>query len=157
MKVTSIITLVVASIGICMSNANAESIGVNSFEVGNCAKVICTVPPTGRVSINVYEDNDSILLQVDYRVNWGSNTNTIVLNTKTGGVWGTDQLVPGIKSPAGTLMKFLICADTNDFSIIFKKVKVATYAYRINSPVSRIEYQKYSYDSCLKKISVLYY
>ena len=64
-----------------MSNANAESIGVNSFEVGNWAKVICTVPPTGRVSINVYEDNDSILLQVDYRVNWGSNTNTIVLNT----------------------------------------------------------------------------
>ena len=90
MKVTLIITFAVVFIGICISNANAESIRVNSFEVGNCAKVVCTVPPTGRVSLNVYEGNDNILLQVDYRVNRVPNTSTIVLNTKTGGVWGTD-------------------------------------------------------------------
>ena len=32
-----------------------------------------------------------------------------------------------------------------------------TYAYRINATVSRIEYQKYSYDSHIMRLSVLYY
>ena len=157
MKVSTVITLMAASVGIRMLDANPESIDIDSFEVGNCAKVIYTVPPTGRVSINLYNENGDILLQVDYRVNWSSNTNTIVLNTKTGGVWGTDQLVLGVKSPAGTLVAFVICAEPNDFSIIYKKKVVATYAYRINATVSRIEYQKYSYDSHIMRLSVLYY
>ena len=157
MKVSTVITLVVASVGIRMLNANPESIDVDSFEDVNRAKVIYTVPPTGRVSINLYNENGDILIQVDYRVNWGSNTNTIVLNTKTGGVWGTDQLVPGIKSPAGTLVAFVICAEPNDFSIIYKKKEVATYVYRINATVSKIEYQNNSYDSDIMRLSVLYY
>ena len=150
------ITLVVALIGICMLNAYSERIDLDSFKVGNCAAVHYTAPSTGRQSINLYKENGDILLHVDYRVNWSSNTNTIVLNTRTGRKWGTEQLVTGIASTPGTVLEFLICAEANDFSITFNKKQVATYQYRINATVTRVEYANQGYGTTLEELRVVY-
>ena len=157
MKVSTVlISLVVAFIGIRMSNAYSYHIDPDSFEVGDCAEVHYTAPPTGRASINLYEENGDILLHTDYRVHWGPNTNTIVLATRTGGIWGPEQHVTDITSTPDTVVKFLICAEENDFSITFNKKQVATYQYRINAPVTRLEYQNYGYDSTLEELCVVY-
>ena len=154
---TVLMLLAMASIGLCISNANSMSIDPDSFEVGTCAIAKFTAPPTGRVSINLYGENDDILLLVDYRVNWGLTTNAIVLNTRTAGKWGEEQHVTGMTSTPGTLLEIIVCAEANDFSVIFNELKVANYQYRIKAPVTKIEYQKYSYDSVVKELVLQYY
>ena len=159
MNVSAIlITLVVALLGISIPNALSEHIDPDSFQVGDCAEAHYTAAPTGRTTVNLKASNGDVLLHVDYRVSWGSPlvTNTIVLNSQTGGSWGTEQRVPDITSTAGTVLEFLICAEANDFTIILNGKQVATYQYRISGEVASIEYVNSGYDSILKKLCVVY-
>ena len=153
---SSFISLVLSMITIDTSNAYHDHINPDRFDVGDCFEAHYTAPPTGRASLNIYDDKDNIALHTDYRVHWGSNTNTIVLDTRKGS-WGPEQHVTGITSTPATLVEFLICAEANDFSITFNKKQVATYAYRIpNANVTRFEYQNYGYDSKLEELCIVY-
>ena len=67
-----------------------------------------------------------------------------------GGSWGTEQRVTDITSTAGTVLKLLICAEANDFSITFNGQQVATYHYLNHATVTCIEYGNSGYDSTLK-------
>ena len=158
---TVLITLVVALIGISIPNALSQYIDLDSFEVGDCAEAHYTAASTGRTTVNLRASNGDIPLHIGYGVNWTSPTHhhatkLIELNTKTGESWGTEVHVTGITSTPGTLLQFLICAGANDFSITFNGKQVATFQYRINAAVTRLQYQNYGYDSTLKKLCVVY-
>ena len=153
-----LITLVVALLGISIPNAVSEYIDPDSFQVGYCAEAHYTAASTGRTTVNLKASNGDVLLHVDYRVSWGSPlvTNTIVLNSQTGGSWGTEQRVTGITSTPGAVLEVMICAEANDFSITFNGRQVATYQYLNNATVTRFEYGNSGYDSSLKKLCVVY-
>ena len=104
-----LLALVVGLIGVHTSNASSQSISPSSFVVGNRAVVVYTAPPTGRVSVNLYDEgNVDNLLHVDYRVNWGKDKNTIVLNTRTGKKWGKEVRITGITTTPGTNVGIVI-------------------------------------------------
>ena len=149
------ISLVVSFIG---AYANAEYIDIENFNVGNCVEVDYTAPPTGRASINLIDAAGDIVLHVDYRVSWGSPLvqDTVVLNTRTSGSWGPEERVTGIKSTPGTVLQFVICAEDSDFSINMNQKELATYEYRTDTKVSRLEFESYDYDSTLKQMCVVY-
>ena len=157
MRVSSIfISLVLSMVVIDTLNAYNDHINPDSFDVGDCFEAHYTAPPTGRVTLDINDDKGNVVLTTDYRVRWGANTNTIVLNTRKGG-WGPEQHVTGVTSTPATLVKFLICAEANDFSITFNKKQVATYAYRIpNANVTRFSYENYGYDSNLEELCIGY-
>ena len=139
-------------------NANAEQIAIGSFSVGMCVEVDYTAPPTGRASINLIDAAGDVVLHVDYRVSWGSTVDqdTVVLNTRTSGSWGTEQRVKGIKSTPGTVLQFVVCAKDSDFSIDMNQKELATYAYRTDTKASRLEFESYDYDSTIKQMCVVY-
>ena len=139
-------------------NANAEQIAIGSFNVGMCVEVDYTAPPTGRASIVLIDAAGDVVLVVDYRVNRGSPTeqDTVVLNTRTSGSWGPEQRVKGIKSTPGTVLQWVVCAKDNGFSIDMNQKELATYVYRTNTKVSRLEFESYTYDSTIKQMSVVY-
>ena len=103
------------------------------------AKVVYTTPPAGRVSTNLYDEDDNIPLQIDYRVNWVNFINTLYLNTRTGGNWWGNVIIIGnITTTPGTLVTIYIGAGQNAFTITLNGKQVATYNYRINKPVTKI-------------------
>ena len=150
------ISLVVSFIHIL--NANAEQITIGSFNVGMCIEVDCTAPSTGRASINLYDAAGDIVLHVDYRVSWGIplDQDTVVLSTRTSGSWWTEQHVEGIKSTPGTVLQWVVCAKDNGFSIDMNQKELATYAYRTDTKASRLGFDKYTYDSTVKQMCVVY-
>ncbi len=157
MKVSTIlVALIVVLSEMHSSNAFSTHIDPDIFATGDCGKSHFTASPTGRLSHNVYDKVGNIMLHVDYRVNWGGNTNTLYLNTYKGD-WGTPQLVTGIASTPGTVVELLVCARENDFSITFNKKQVATYNYRIpGAVVTRFEYQNNGYDSTVMELCIVY-
>ena len=131
------------------------SINFEGLSVGNSFEVSYTAPKTERISVNLFDECDNILLHVDYRVDYGES-DTIVLNTRTvKRGWGREQRVVGIKSTPGTVLDWVICAREEDYSIVLNQKEVATYDYRIKAAVTRLEYQRYekSADSTLKKLA----
>lgn len=151
-----LIALVVALIGMHTSSANPESIAPTTFAVGNTAKIVYTAPPTGTVATYLSAADDDILLLIAYRVDWGGDVNLIVLNTRTGGTWGTEVRINGITTTPGTHVTILVNAGQNAFTITFNGKQLATFNYRINKPVAKIVYDKFSYDSAVEELAVLY-
>lgn len=125
-----LISLVGAVINIhtCMAS-NELYIGLESFSVGDCVEVHYTAP-TVRATIILIENSDTIQLHVDYRVNYLGMQNTVLFNPKFGAIWdpSTVQIVEGITSTPGTVIKFLICAkDDKTFSVYFNGKLLANY------------------------------
>ena len=151
-----LIALVVGLIGVHTSNASSQSFTLsNSLAIGDHAIVKYTAPPTGRVSVNLWDEgNADILLHVDYRVDYSGDQNTILLNTRTGSKWGTNVRIRDIITTPGTFVIIEIIAQEDSFRISFNKKRVATYPYRINKPVTTIEYQNYDYQSFLRVITL---
>ena len=104
--------------------------------------------------------DDTIVLHVDYSKHWGGNRKTgqpwqniLILNSKIGGDWGTEQHVEGIVTTPGMEMVFIICAEEEDFKIVLNQKLVATYAYRKPvTTVTKVEYTNNGYDSVLQKL-----
>ena len=160
MKVYALLYLLVMVLnGIQMSKTDTTSITLDSFQVGKCVGSRYTTPPTGRTTLNLYEENGDIPLHVDYRVNWETFINTLLLSTRTGGTWVSHQNVTGITSPSGTVVEILICANGNGFVLAFNRMQVATYSYPNinNTNIIRFEYENYSsYSSTLKQLSMFF-
>ena len=156
MKVTAVlIALVVTLIGMYTYSANSESIALDSFAIGNRAKVVYTAPPTGRVTTNLYDEDDDIPIRVDYRVNWDGEINSILLNSRTGGTWGTDVHIRAITTIPGTHVTLLIITGQNASTITFNGKQVATYNYSFNKPVTKIECEKHTHNSVVEELAVL--
>ena len=154
-----LVSLMVALIGTHTSTAqpDREHIDINGLPTGDCVEAIYTAPQTESATLNLKAENGDTLLHVDYRVDWGPNKNTIVLNSNTGGTWGTEQLVKKITTVPGTDLKWVICAQENDYSIVFNGKEVATYEYRIDAPATRFDYTQYpNANSVLKKLSLAF-
>ena len=132
-----------------MLNTNAQSVDFDCFGVRSCVQVGYTAPPTGRASINLYDETGDIVLHVDYRVSWGFPLvqDTVILNTRIKGIWGTEERVTGVNSTTGTDLKWLICSQETNFLINLNQMELATYAYRTNTQATRLEFASSEYDS----------
>lgn len=158
------ISFIVALIGISVSNADPNYIDLDSFVIEQCVEAYYTAPSTG-VSIFHLSDTNTgeIVLSVTYRKSWGTNPSTgepwqnlIVLNSKTEGAWGTEQLVEDIQTTPGTEMAYVVCAQENEYSITLNRKEIATYAYRLPvTNVNRLDFNT-EYDSTLLKLSVVF-
>ena len=124
-------SLVVALIGNCIPLVSCkETITVDSFSISDCAEVHYTAP-TERASINLKQaDGNNTLLHCAYRVNYGNMKDTLLLNVNFGGFNSSErQLVKGVKSTPGTVVKFNICAvDARTFSVTFNGKLLANYS-----------------------------
>ena len=126
-----LISLVAAVINahICMTNGEPY-IDLERFSTGDCVKVHYTAP-TVRATIILIENKSVVQLHVDYRVNYLGMQNTVLLNPKFGTVWdpSTVELVEGITSTPGTVIKVLTCAkDDKTFAVYFNGMFLANYA-----------------------------
>ena len=152
-----------ASIGITVYSANPKYIPLGIFAVGQCIEAYYTAPTSGRATIDLSAADGMIVLTVDYRKHWGGNPDTgqpwqniLILNSKIGGAWGTEQHVKDIVTTPGMEMALIICAEKEDFSIVLNQKKVATYTYRRPvTTVTKVEYSKYGFDSILRKFCVV--
>lgn len=151
---TVLITSVVTLIG--MATSNCKSIAPNNFAAGDRAQVVYTAPSSGRVSTNLYNEDGDIMLHIDYRVDYRKDTNTIVLNSRRAGDWGKAERISPIMTTPGTVVTLVIHAGQNDYTITFTRKEVATYSYRFDKPVTKIECDTYSYGSVVQKLAVLY-
>ena len=159
-----IILWIVALIGISESTEYREYIDLRSFNVGKCIEALYTAPTTGRTTLQLRAADGTVVLNVDYRKNWGGNPSTgkpwqniVMLNTKIGGRWGQLQSVGDIQTTPGTILAWNICARDADFSIDLNGKRLATFAYRtpVNT-VSTVMLSDRDYDSVLKQLCVAY-
>ena len=153
---TVLIALAVGLIGMHTTNANRESIAPKHFGIGNTASFVYTAPSTGKIFTYFTSEDNDIPFMVAYRVNSKGDVNTLFLNSRKGGVWGTGVRITGITTTPGTIVKILIKAEENAYTITFNGKQVATFNYRINKPVANIVYDSGDYDSVLKALTVLY-
>ena len=164
MNISAIFISLVALTGITVSNANPEYIELESFDVGQCIKVVYTAPTTGRTTLQLLAADGTIVLTADYRKHWGGNPSTgqpwqdmFILNSKIGGSFGTRQDVTGILTTPGTDMALNFCANDTEFIISLNNKDIATYTYRTPvTTVSKVEFFDRDYDSVLKEICVTY-
>ena len=159
-----IIVWIVALIGISVSTENSEYIDLRSFNVGQCIEALYTAPSTGRTTLQLLASDGTVVLTADYRKHWGGNPSTgkpwqniLILNSKIGGSWGTEQHVEDVKTTPGTVLTWNICARDANFSIDLNGKELATYAYRtpVNT-VSTVMLTDRGYDSVLKQLCVAY-
>ena len=164
MNISAIFISLVALTGITVSNANPEYIELESFDVGQCIKVVYTAPTTGRTTFQLRAADGTIVLTADYRKHWGGNPSTgqpwqniVILNSKIGGSWGTEQHVEDVTTTPGTDMALNFCANDTEFIISLNNKDIATYTYRTPvTTVSKVEFFHRDYDSVLKEICVTY-
>ena len=117
--------------------------------------------PTERATINMKQaDGENNLLHCDYRVDYGGNKDTLLLNVKFGSfVVSERQLVTGVKSTPGTVVKISICpTDTKTFSVTFNGKLLANYSHdKIDtSTVSQVQFSDHGGDAELKSMCVKY-
>ena len=164
MRHSVIIVWIVALIGISESTEYREYIDLRSFDVGKCIEALYTAPTTGKTTLQLRAADGTVVLTVDYRKNWGGNPSTgkpwqdiLILNTKIGGRWGTEQHVEDVETTPGTILAWNICARDADFSVNLNGKELATYAYRtpVNT-VSTVMLSDRDYDSVLKQLCVAY-
>ena len=154
-------SLVVALIGNCIPLVSCDqTITVDSFSVGDCVDVRYTAP-TKRATINLKQaDGKNYLLHCDYRVDYGGNKDTLLLNVKFGSfVKSERQLVTGVKSTPGTVVEISICpTDTKTFSVTFNGKLLANYSHdKIDiSTVSQVQFSDNNGDAELKSMCVKY-
>ena len=159
-----IIIWIVVVIGISVSTQNPEYIDLRSFNVGNCIEALYTAPTTGKTTLQLLAGNNTVVLTVDYRKYWGRNPSTgkpwqniLILNSKLGGRWGTEQRVEDLQTTPGTILAWKICARDADFSINLNCKELTRYAYR--TPVnttSTVMFTDRGYDSVLKQLCLAY-
>ena len=163
MTVTVMFISLVALTAISVSNVLADHIDLE-FDVGQCIEASYTAPTTGRASVNLVASDGTVVLHVDYRKHWGGNPSTgqpwqniLILNSKIGGNWGTEQHVEDVETTPGTLLAWKVCAGDADFSIELNHKELATYTYRapVNT-VSRVQFDDQGYDAVLQKLCVVY-
>ena len=154
----------VALTAIGVSNALADHIEFEGFDVGHCIEASYTAPTTGRATVNLVASDGTVWLHVDYRKNWGGNPSTgqpwqniLILNSQIGGSWGTEQHVEDVNTTPGTVLDWQICAGDADFSIELNGKELATYTYRapVNT-VSKVQFSNSGYDAVLRQLCVVY-
>ena len=164
MTATVMFISLVALTAISVSNALADHIELESFDVGYCIEASYTAPTTGTSTVNLVASDGTIVLHVNYRKHAGSNPSTgqpwqniLILNSKIGGSWGTEQHVEDVETTPGTVLDWQICAGDADFSIELNNKDLATYTYRtpVNT-VSRVEFGNSGNDAVLRKLCVVY-
>ena len=164
MTATAMYISLVALTALSVFNVLAVHIDLESFDVGQCIEASYTAPATGRSTVNLAASDGTIVLHVDYRKNWGENPSTgkpwqniVILNSKIGGSWGTEQHVEDVETTPGTVLAWKICAGDADFSIELNHKELATYTYRapVNT-VSKVQFDDQGYDAVLRKLCVVY-
>ena len=164
MRHSVIIVWIVALIGISESTEYREYIDLRSFDVGKCIEAVYTAPTTGTTTLQLRAADSTVVLTVNYRKYWGGNPSTgkpwqniLILNSKIGGRWGTEQHVEDVETTPGTILVWKICARDADFSVNLNGKELATYAYRtpVNT-VSTVMLSDRDYDSVLKQLCVAY-
>ena len=163
MTATVMFISLVALTALSVSNALADHIDLE-FVVGQCIEAAYTAPTTGTSTVNLVASDGTIVLHVNYRKHAGSNPSTgqpwqniLILNSKIGGSWGTEQHVENVETTPGTVLDWQICAGDADFSIVLNNKDLATYPYRtpVNT-VSRVEFSNSGNDAVLRKLCVVY-
>ena len=144
-----------------LSHAATSHIDVEDFSVGDCAEVHYTAP-AARATINLESADGGRVLHCDYRVNYSSQVDTLLLNTKLAGEsWdsSTRVLVPEVKSTVGTTLRFVLCpVAVNEISVTLKGELLASYT---NSKmdittVSRVIFNGNNQDAHLQKMCLNY-
>ena len=158
-----VVSLVAAIIGtqINISNGASAHIDIENFAVGDCVEVHYTAP-TVRATINLMSKNNDFVLHCDYRVNYYSQVDTLLLNTKLAAEYwnsNTRLLVPGVESTNGTTLQFVICpVATNSISVTLNSKVLATYnnSKMDITTVSRVSFENYGMDAKLQNICLNY-
>ena len=107
-------------------------------------RVVFIAPDKGRVTVNLMNANDDILIQIDTRFDWNTWTNTVVLNSKKAdGAWG--QEVQAERFPfrcCGLYNNIYVEIRESAFIISANGADVASYPYRENlgPPVDVVVY-----------------
>jgi len=144
-----------------LSHAASGHIDVEDFSVGDCAEVHYTAP-AARATVNLASEAGDVVLHCDYRVNYASERDTLLLNTKLAGEsWdpSTRVLVPNVQSTVGDTLNFLLCpVAVNEISVILNDKHLASYT---NSKmdittVSRVIFNGNNQDAHLQKICLNY-
>ena len=128
---TLLLSLVVASISAQLSQAAVETMNFDSFAVGDCVEVEYVVPSRSRVTISLFEENDDVLVYVDYRIKYRNQQNLVALRSRVGGRWSIAKYIKNIDSTPGTSVIFAICATTDNVVSIDYNGKILTpFSYK---------------------------
>lgn len=117
-------------------------------------RVVFIAPDKGRVTVNLMNANDDILIQIDTRFDWNTWTNTVVLNSKRAdGEWG--QEVQAETFPfrcCGSYNNIYVEIRESAFIISANGADVASYPYRENlgPPVDVVVYNFEDNDASMK-------
>ena len=151
--------LVVALIVSHISTVNSVTMAVDSFSIGDCVVARFTAPSV-QTKINLRQDDSSVLLYVQYRVDNCGLKSTILLNFKLGN-WTTltKKTVTVKQSTPGTVIEFIICAvDDKTFSVTFNSNFLTNYSNdKINiSNLSAVQFVNYEGNARLVDMYVKY-
>ena len=152
---------------IAAGSGNAQhSISPDDFRIGYAVEGTFFAPNKGRVTFYFWNDAENeVVFVVDARYLWpNADHNVLVLNTFTGGVWGTEDRPAGFDFTPGILVKVRIEALQNYWRIVCNGKEISRFQYRPNVPadsVNRIQLSFEDYDDAnpkadLKSLSIHY-
>ena len=106
----------------------AVEIGVEGLQVGMVVEVDYYNPiGSGRIDFNFVQDSNNIAFHFNPR--FSATQNVFILNTLTGGTWGTEERPGGYDFGYGIRMKLRIYADNDNFKIFINDKFFYQYKY----------------------------
>jgi len=127
---------------------HSQSIVVEPLSSGGLEAVYRS-PNKGKVTLNLYNEHEDILLHIDARFDWEGEKNRLVLNSRRA---GQPWVVPDEVHPEG--FPFPCCGYVStitvrvemgdeDFTLSANGIEIVKYPYRegLHPPVTEIEYR----------------
>ena len=120
-------------------------------------EVVYISPATGRVTVNLLNSNEDVLIHIDARYDWGDWKNVLTLNSKKAdGRWGKHVQVEGFPFEHYITVTLRVEIGESAFIISANGVELTTYEYRqdLGPPVDTITF--FGGKGELKTITVYY-
>jgi len=109
-------------------------------------EVVYISPNKGRVTINLMNSNEDILIHIDARFEWYSWKQKLILNSKTAdGIWAEQVIAEGFPFPCcGYVTTIVLQVEVGDsaFVISANGIEIASYPFvlGLEPPVDAIVY-----------------
>ena len=104
---------------------------VESLDVGQTIGVVFRNPNDGRVGLTLVTEDGDFVVRVAFRINYGGNQNTVIINSRENGNWGQPITVENFPENGMTIRIVLfVTIEEDGFDISANDIYLGFFPYQ---------------------------